>query len=88
MLTRRTYLAAGIGRIHEDVMSDEDKRRFLFDVNDNVWIHRNHGAVLKRVRTELGTGTTRVTSGGRETIDAATFVEVDEEEEDLEMVER
>jgi hypothetical protein len=39
--------------VDEDVLSEADKRRFLDDVKDNIWVKRDNGDVLKQIRAEL-----------------------------------
>jgi hypothetical protein len=46
-------LAAGVGRVDEDVLSEADKRRFLEEVKDNFWVKRDNGWVLDQFRAEL-----------------------------------
>ena len=46
-------MAAGIGRVDEDVLSEADKRRFLDEVKDNYWVKRDSGWVLDQIRAEL-----------------------------------
>jgi hypothetical protein len=46
-------LAAGIGRVDEDTLSERDKRRFFEDVKDNFWVKRDSGFVLAQIRAEL-----------------------------------
>jgi len=46
-------LAAGIGRVDEDVLSEADKRRFLEEVKDNFWVKRDNGWVLDQIKAEL-----------------------------------
>jgi len=49
----RSHLAAGVGRVDEDVLSEADKRRFLEEVKDNFWVKRDNGWVLNQIRAEL-----------------------------------
>ena len=46
-------MAAGIGRVDEDVLSEADKRRFLEEVKDNFWVKRDNGWVLDQIKAEL-----------------------------------
>jgi hypothetical protein len=46
-------LAAGLGRVDEDVLTESDKRRFLEDVKDNFWIKRDNGWLLAEIKAEL-----------------------------------
>jgi hypothetical protein len=49
----RSHLAAGIGRVDEDVLSEADKRRFLEEVKDNFWVKRDNAWVLSAIEAEL-----------------------------------
>jgi hypothetical protein len=66
-------LAAGVGRVDEDVLSEADKRRFLEEVKDNFWVKRDNGWVLDQIRAELGE------------IDGVSVDKSTEEEEDTEI---
>jgi hypothetical protein len=46
-------LAAGVGRVDEDVLSEADKRRFLEEVKHNFWVKRDNGWVLDQIKAEL-----------------------------------
>jgi hypothetical protein len=66
-------LAAGVGRVDEDVLSEADKRRFLEEVKDNFWVKRDNGWVLDQFRAEL------------DEIDGVSVDKSTEEEEDTEV---
>jgi hypothetical protein len=66
-------LAAGIGRVDEDVLSEADKRRFLEEVKDNFWVKRDNGWVLDQIRVEL------------DEIDGVSVDKSTEEDEDTEI---
>jgi hypothetical protein len=66
-------LAAGVGRVDEDVLSEADKRRFLEEVKDNFWVKRDNGWVLDQIRAEL------------DEIDGGSVDKSTEEEEDTEI---
>jgi hypothetical protein len=66
-------LAAGVGRIDEDVLSEADKRRFLVEVKDNFWVKRDNGWVLDQIKAEL------------DEIDGVSIDKSTEEEEDTEI---
>lgn len=66
-------MAAGVGRVDEDVLSEADKRRFLEEVKDNFWVKRDNGWVLNQIRAEL------------DEIDGVSVDKSTEEEEDTEV---
>jgi hypothetical protein len=76
-------LAEGIGRVDEDILSDQDKRRFLEDTKDNIWISRRHGPVVAQVRKELGLVDGQV-SASDVVPEQTAEAEVEEAEEDIE----
>lgn len=49
----RSYLAGGIERVDDDVLSDNDKKRFLNVAKDDYWVKRNYDKVLQRIKMEL-----------------------------------
>jgi hypothetical protein len=69
----RSHLAAGVGRVDEDVLSEADKRRFLEEVKDNFWVKRDNGWVLDQIKAEL------------DEIDGVSIDKSTEEEEDTEI---
>jgi len=66
-------LAAGIGRVDEDVLSEADKRRFLEEVKDNFWVKRDNAWVLDQIKAEL------------DEIDGVSVDKPTEEDEDTEV---
>ena len=66
-------MAAGIGRVDEDVLSEADKRRFLEEVKDNFWVKRDNGWVLDQIKAEL------------DEIDGVSVDKCDDEEGDTEI---
>jgi len=84
----RSYLATGLGRADDDVLTEGDKRRFLQDVKDNFWVKKNDGHVLARIKAELDEidGISPI-KAGRQGIfgEEAEYTEVDEE---IEVVEK
>jgi hypothetical protein len=66
-------LAAGVGRVDEDVLSEADKRRFLEEVKHNFWVKRDNGWVLDQIKAEL------------DEIDGVSIDKSTEEEEDTEI---
>jgi hypothetical protein len=37
-----------------DILSLPEKQRFLIDTANNIWVARNHGALVKRLKREVG----------------------------------
>ena len=84
----RSYLATGLGRADDDVLTEGDKRRFLQDVKDNFWVKKNDGHVLARIKAELDAidGISPIKAGRQGIIDEET---VDSEvNEEIEVIEK
>jgi len=84
----RSYLATGLGRADDDVLTEGDKRRFLQNVKDNFWVKKNDGHVLARIKAELDAidGISSVKADGQRTFGQET---VDSEvNEEIEVIEK